>query len=66
LQDTNTHDEFESLSQSARAEQTDLPELKISVAKTIEQLLLIMSRKDNKLTRTLNEVRLLLLRDISS
>jgi hypothetical protein len=66
LQDTNTHDEFESLRQSARGEQTDLPELKVSVAKAIEQLLLIMSRKDNKLTRTLTEARLLLLRDISS
>jgi hypothetical protein len=66
LQDTNTHDEFESLRQSARGEQTDLLELKVSVAKAIEQLLLIMSRKDNKLTRTLTEARLLLLRDISS
>jgi hypothetical protein len=66
LQDTNTHDEFESLRQSARGEQTDLPELKVSVAKAIEQLLLIMSRKDNKLTRTLTEARLLPLRDISS
>ena len=37
LQDTNTHDEFESLRQSARGEQTDLPELKVSVAKAIEQ-----------------------------
>ncbi|MDW0316262.1 MAG: hypothetical protein QN716_12895, partial [Nitrososphaeraceae archaeon] len=66
LQDTNTHDEFESLRQSARGEQTDLPELKVSVAKAIEQLLLIMSRKENKLTRTLTEARLLLLRDFSS
>ena len=66
LQDSNTHDEFESLRQSARGEQTDLPELKVSVAKAIEQLLLIMSRKDNKLTKTLTEARLLLLRDISS
>jgi hypothetical protein len=66
LQDTNTHDEFESLRQSARGEQTDLLELKVSVAKAIEHLLLIMSRKDNKLTRTLTEARLLLLRDFSS
>jgi hypothetical protein len=66
LQDTNTHDEFESLRQSARGEQTNLPELKVSVAKAIEQLLLFMSRKDNELTRTLTDARLLLLRDISS
>jgi hypothetical protein len=33
LQDTNAHDESESLRQSARVEQTCLPELKISVAK---------------------------------
>jgi hypothetical protein len=66
LQDTNTHDEFESLRQSARGEQRDLLELKVSVAKAIEHLLLIMSRKDNKLTRTLTEARLLLLRDFSS
>jgi hypothetical protein len=65
LQDTNTHDEFESLRHSARGEQTDLLELKVSVAKA-KQLLLIMSRKDNKLTRTLTEARLLLLRDFSS
>lgn len=63
LQDTNPSDEFESLRQSARGEQIDLPGLKKSVAKAIELLLLGMSHKDNKVTRTLSEARLLLLRD---
>ena len=66
LQDTNAHDESESLRQSARVEQTCLPELKISVAKAIELLLLSMRRNDNKVTRTLTEEHLLFLRDISS
>jgi hypothetical protein len=66
LQDTNAHDEYESLRQSARVEQTCLPELKISVAKAIELLLLSMRRNDNKVTRTLTEERLLFLRDLSS
>jgi hypothetical protein len=63
LQDTNSSDEFVSLRQSARGEQTDLLRLKKSVAKAIELLLLSTSRKDYKLTRTLTEARLLLLRD---
>jgi hypothetical protein len=50
LQDTNAHDESESLRQSARGEQTYLPVLKKSVAKTIEMLLLSMRRNDNKVT----------------
>ena len=63
LQATIPRDEFESLRQSASGEQTDLPGLKISVSKAVELLLLSMSSKDNKLTRTFTEVRLLLLRD---
>lgn len=65
LQVTTPHDKFESLRQFARGEQTDLPGLKISVAKAIELLLLSTSRKHNKLTRTLTEALLLLLRDTS-
>jgi hypothetical protein len=65
LQDPNPRDEFESLRQSARGEKTDLLSLKKSVARTIELLLLSMSRKDYTLTRALTEVRLLLLRETS-
>jgi hypothetical protein len=63
LQDPNPRDEFESLIQSSKGEKTDLLRLKKSVAKTIELLLLSMSREDYKLTRALTEARLLLLRD---
>jgi hypothetical protein len=63
LHDPNPPDEFESLIQSSKGEETDLLRLKKSVAKAIELLLLSMSREDYRLTRALTEARLLLLRD---
>jgi hypothetical protein len=66
MQDTNLHDEFEPLRQTARGQQTDLPELKLTVAKAIALLLVGMGLTDNKVTRALIEARLLLLCDIST
>jgi hypothetical protein len=66
LQDTYLHDEFEPLRQPARGQQTDLPELKETVAKAIALLLVGMGLTDNKVTRALIEARLLLLCDIST
>jgi hypothetical protein len=68
LQYTSPRDEFESLRQSARGEQTDLPRLKIAVAKAIELLLLSMGQtdKDNGVTKTLAKARLLLMSEASS
>jgi hypothetical protein len=68
LQYTSPRDEFESLRQSARGEQTDLPRLKIAVAKAIELLLLSMGQtdKDNGVTKMLANARLLLMSDASS
>lgn len=66
LQETNIHDEFEPLRQSSIGEQTDLPGLKVTVAKAIDLLLVGMGQTDNEVTRMLTEARLLLLRDIST